>query len=114
SVIRTRQPGAERVEILIHNESHEATPVGDDVWVLGLPDIYTPDYRLQITWPEAGTVVRADPYAFLPTLGDLDIHLISEGRHERLWDVLGANVRSYETALGTVTGTSFAVWAPNA
>lgn len=114
SVIRTRQPGAERVEILIHNESREATPIGDDVWVLGLPDIYTPDYRLQITWPEAGTVVIADPYAFLPTLGDLDIHLISEGRHERLWDVLGANVRTYETALGTVTGTSFAVWAPNA
>jgi 1,4-alpha-glucan branching enzyme len=114
SVIRTRQPGAELVEILIHNELRAATSVGDDVWVLALPDIYTPDYRLQITWPEAGTMVSADPYAFLPTLGNLDIHLVSEGRHERLWDVLGANVRSYETALGTVTGTAFAVWAPNA
>ena len=114
SVIRTRQLGATRVDILIHNESRPATPIGDDVWVLGLPDIYTPDYRLCIHWPDAEPVVTADPYAFLPTLGSLDLHLISEGRHERLWDVLGANVRSYETALGTVKGTSFAVWAPNA
>ena len=114
SVIRTRQLGAVRVDVLIHNEAREATPIGDDIWVLGLPDIYTPDYRLRITWPDAEPVVMADPYAFLPTLGSLDLHLISEGRHERLWDVLGANVRSYETALGTVKGTSFAVWAPNA
>ncbi len=83
-------------------------------WVLGLPDIYTPGYRLRIHWPDAEPVVTADPYAFLPTLGNLDLHLISEGRHERLWDVLGANVRSYDTVLGTVKGTSFAVWAPNA
>ena len=43
-------------------------------------------------------------------LGEIDLHLISEGRHEQLWDVLGAHVR---TSNG-VTGTSFAVWAPRA
>jgi 1,4-alpha-glucan branching enzyme len=43
-------------------------------------------------------------------LGEVDLHLIGEGRHERLWDVLGAHVRS----AGDVTGTAFAVWAPNA
>ena len=26
-----------------------------------------------------------DPYTFLPTVGALDLHLIAEGRHERLW-----------------------------
>ncbi|MGH8829367.1 MAG: 1,4-alpha-glucan branching protein GlgB, partial [Jiangellaceae bacterium] len=45
-----------------------------------------------------------------PTIGDIDLHLIGEGRHERLWDVLGAHVGQ----LAGVTGTSFAVWAPNA
>jgi 1,4-alpha-glucan branching enzyme len=55
-----------------------------------------------------------DPYRWLPTLGELDLHLLGEGRHERLWDVLGAHVRSYETPEGVVEGTSFAVWAPNA
>jgi 1,4-alpha-glucan branching enzyme len=52
-----------------------------------------------------------DPYRFLPTVGEVDLHLINEGRHEQLWDVLGAHVRHYE---GGVSGTSFAVWAPSA
>jgi 1,4-alpha-glucan branching enzyme len=43
-------------------------------------------------------------------LGEVDLHLIGEGRHERLWEVLGAHVRS----VGGATGTVFAVWAPNA
>ncbi|MFM8204843.1 MAG: 1,4-alpha-glucan branching protein GlgB [Actinomycetales bacterium] len=46
------------------------------------------------------------------TLGELDIHLISEGRHEKLWDALGANVIRNDS--GELIGTSFAVWAPNA
>jgi 1,4-alpha-glucan branching enzyme len=43
-------------------------------------------------------------------LGEVDLHLIGEGRHERLWEVLGAHVRN----VGGETGTVFAVWAPNA
>ncbi|MFJ9821464.1 1,4-alpha-glucan branching protein GlgB [Streptomyces sp. NPDC101151] len=38
--------------------------------------------------------------------GELDLHLIAEGRHEQLWRVLGAHPRA--------GGTSFAVWAPGA
>lgn len=45
-----------------------------------------------------------------PTLGELDLHLIAEGRHERLWEVLGAHTRT----LGDRTGTAFTLWAPNA
>ncbi len=51
-----------------------------------------------------------DPYRFLPTLGDLDLHLISEGRHRELWKRLGARVTEQQG----VTGVAFAVWAPNA
>ena len=54
-----------------------------------------------------------DPYRWLPTLGDMDLHLIGEGRHEKLWEVLGAHVRARHPG-GPVTGTAFAVWAPNA
>ena len=43
-------------------------------------------------------------------LGEVDLHLFGEGRHERLWDVLGAHVRTE----GKNSGTSFAVWAPHA
>jgi 1,4-alpha-glucan branching enzyme len=41
-------------------------------------------------------------------LGELDLHLIGEGRHERLWERLGAHV------LDDGGGVRFAVWAPNA
>ena len=39
-------------------------------------------------------------------LGELDLHLAGEGRHERIYERLGAHV--------TGDGVSFAVWAPNA
>ena len=51
-----------------------------------------------------------DPYRFPSPLGELDRHLIGEGSHQRLFDVLGARV----TRLDGVTGVHFAVWAPNA
>ena len=43
--------------------------------------------------------------------GELDLHLIGEGRHEELWKVLGAQVVDDPSGDG---GTSFRVWAPNA
>ena len=46
------------------------------------------------------------------TLGELDMYLITEGRHEKLWEVLGAHVK--RDSNGELIGTSFAVWAPNA
>ena len=51
-----------------------------------------------------------DPHRFPPTFGELDEHLFGEGRHERLWQKLGA----HELVLDGVAGTAFAVWAPNA
>jgi 1,4-alpha-glucan branching enzyme len=51
-----------------------------------------------------------DPYRFLPTIGELDLHLIGEGTHYRLWERLGARVIDHQE----VRGTAFAVWAPNA
>ena len=53
---------------------------------------------------------QEDPYAFAPTLGELDLHLIGEGTHAQLWRVLGARVIEHQG----VMGTAFAVWAPNA
>ena len=73
------------------------------------------DYRLAGALRRRASDTVDDPYRFLPTLGELDLHLIGEGRHERLWDVLGAHVAHATTPRrAPVTGTSFAVWAPNA
>ncbi|ROR72074.1 1,4-alpha-glucan branching protein GlgB [Bogoriella caseilytica] len=74
-----------------------------------------PVYQVEATYGEQ-TVLTEDAYRFWPTLGDLDLHLISEGRHERLWEALGARVLTHgEDAEGApVAGTAFTVWAPNA
>lgn len=51
-----------------------------------------------------------DPYAFGVLLGELDLHLLGEGRHMRLHHCLGA----HPMTIDGVAGTRFAVWAPNA
>ena len=45
-----------------------------------------------------------------PTLGDVDLHLFGEGRHERIYEKLGA----HPIRRAGVNGVSFAVWAPSA
>ncbi|HEY2602281.1 MAG TPA: 1,4-alpha-glucan branching protein GlgB, partial [Thermoleophilaceae bacterium] len=67
-------------------------------------------YRLAVDYGESGSFVIDDPYAFPPTIGELDLHLLGEGRHEELYEKLGAHVREHEG----VIGTAFAVWAPAA
>ena len=67
-------------------------------------------YRLEVDYGTAGTFTVDDPYAFTPTLGELDLHLIGEGRHEHIYEQLGAHVREHQG----VRGTAFAVWAPAA
>src|SRR5215216_2158706 len=47
---------------------------------------------------------------FEPLLGDIDLHLFGEGRHEEIYQKLGAHV----TKLGRTRGVAFAVWAPHA
>jgi len=66
-------------------------------------------YRLRI---ESGGRYRdvEDPYRFPSPLGELDLHLIAEGSHRRLYDKIGA----HPVRLGGVDGVHFAVWAPNA
>jgi 1,4-alpha-glucan branching enzyme len=68
------------------------------------------DYEVEVTYPDGVTVTIDDPYRHWPTLGELDVYLIGEGRHEQLWEVLGAHHRVHEG----VAGTAFAVWAPAA
>jgi 1,4-alpha-glucan branching enzyme len=67
-------------------------------------------YELEVSYPDGNTFTLHDPYAFPPTVGELDVHLAAEGRHEDIYARLGAHVRE----LDGVTGTSFAVWAPSA
>jgi len=59
---------------------------------------------------QAQSAVQLSRSEFAPTLGDIDLHLFGEGRHERAYEKLGAHVITHEGKLGV----AFAVWAPNA
>lgn len=67
-------------------------------------------YKLELDYGPGGSFTIDDPYSFLPTIGELDLHLMGEGRHEAMYERLGAHVREH----AGVTGTAFAVWAPAA
>jgi 1,4-alpha-glucan branching enzyme len=67
-------------------------------------------YVLRTSYDGAPDFVTDDAYRHGPSIGELDLHLIAEGRHEELWRVLGAHVRTMDGS----TGTAFSVWAPNA
>src|SRR4051794_13989999 len=84
------------------------------VWVALLDRDQVPDYRLGVDYGDGFEHRQDDPYRYLPTLGEMDLHLISEGRHEDLWKVLGSHVHTYDSPTGPITGTAFAVWAPSA
>ncbi|WP_324649816.1 1,4-alpha-glucan branching protein GlgB [Georgenia sp. H159] len=111
--IRALRPLADAVVLVTPDGRRPFEHETEGVWVTSVPGSQVPDYRIEVTYGHE-THLTDDPYRFLPTLGELDLHLIGEGRHEELWTVLGAHVRRYPSPLGEVNGTSFAVWAPNA
>lgn len=113
TVIRALRPDAVTVQARIGAKDYELEHIDGGLFGAVVPITDLADYRLLVTYGQ-DTHVVADGYRFLPTLGEMDLHLVVEGRHERLWEVLGAHVRSYDTPDGTVDGVSFAVWAPNA
>ncbi len=111
--VRTVHHLADAVSIVTVDATFPAVHERGGVWVAVLPGEEIPDYRVQVTYGEQTTLLD-DPYRFLPTVGEMDTYLISEGRHEQLWTVLGAHVTQYTGPMGDVAGVAFAVWAPNA
>ncbi len=119
--VRTLKPLASSVAVVVGDDHYPLTHEHAGIWVGALPrqgvgtaEGDVPDYRLAVAY-EGDPHVVDDPYRFLPSLGETDLHLVNEGRHENLWQVLGARVHHYDSVLGgTVSGTAFAVWAPAA
>ncbi len=163
--VRALRPLATKVTVVTSDgRRFPMRHVHEGVFEATLPDGGLPDYRLAVSYGSPGTgdgagadsqeTLTDDPYRHRPMLGEIDLHLISEGRHEQLWKVLGAHVQTLpgestapgntapgntaapasaaadgagatqrqpfgnndhaRPGFGPVTGTSFAVWAPNA
>ncbi len=112
-IIRAFRPEAESVEVVVGKKlpqpmtkTHAAGLF--EILLRDLTEI--PSYRFKVHQLDGQVVTIRDPYSFPPTLGELDLHLFAEGRHEAIYEKLGAHVRK----VGRVSGVSFAVWAPQA
>jgi 1,4-alpha-glucan branching enzyme len=111
-VVRAFRPAADRVVAHVEQGADvELKPIGDGLFEGVVEGAKLPlRYELEIAYPDGNTFTMRDPYSFEPTLGELDLHLAGEGRHEELYQRLGAHV----TEIDGTTGTAFAVWAPAA
>ncbi|MFD5587357.1 MULTISPECIES: 1,4-alpha-glucan branching enzyme [unclassified Streptomyces] len=108
-LFRALRPFARAVSVVVGRKRHPLASDGDGLFSAVLPLKKIPGYKLAVAYEDAEYVVE-DPYRFLPALGEFDLHLIREGRHEQLWQALGAHPMTHEG----VAGTRFTVWAPNA
>jgi 1,4-alpha-glucan branching enzyme len=111
--VRAYRPEAERVSVIVNGgdpvKLKRCHPAG--VFEGTVKDAELPlAYELEVAYPDGNAFVIQDPYRFPPTVGELDLHLAGEGRHEELYERLGAHV----TEIDGVAGTAFAVWAPAA
>ncbi|MEJ2122707.1 MAG: 1,4-alpha-glucan branching protein GlgB [Alphaproteobacteria bacterium] len=113
-VVRTYLPGA----ITVHVAGVDSSTVLTELTRRHDADFFTGPvgrlghrfaYRLHAAFAD-GVQVMEDPYRFPPILGDMDVHLIAEGKHLRLDEKLGARPMTVDG----VQGIGFAVWAPNA
>lgn len=126
--IRVLRPLAKTVTIITQDGEYEASHEYNGVFRAVVPAAgrdgahAVPDYRIRTAYEDGPAIVEDDPYRYLPTIGDMDTYLFGEGRHERLWEALGAHVMRFDDPMGgadgtpgeQVVGTAFAVWAPNA
>src|SRR6185437_4803689 len=110
TVIRALRPLADAVTAVLSTGAKVSLAhVGYGIWQ-GVSVLGPQPYLVEARYDDGSVWTADDPYRFTPTIGELDLHLIGEGRHERLWDALGAHYGEHEGA----SGTAFRVWAPNA
>jgi 1,4-alpha-glucan branching enzyme len=115
-VVRAFVPGAAEVKIIPTHEKNKPKLKLKRLDGSGLfegvthsaAEVYA--YDLVVTDSEGVTEQTRDPYSFLPTLGEMDLYLFGQGNELRIYDKLGAQLRTIDG----VAGTSFAVWAPHA
>ena len=111
-IVRAWRPGATSMRVLVDGgDPVEMERVREEgLFEAKLPSGDSDAYRLEAAYAGGDSHVYDDAYRFWPTLGELDLYLLGEGRHREMWRVLGAHVRDHQG----VRGVSFAVWAPNA
>lgn len=109
-VLRVYHPHATNISVKINNKWLPLKQSGDSALfeTLSKSAIKTP-YLLKV---EVGQhqFETYDPYTFVNTISDDDLHLFGEGNLKQAYKMLGAQCLTQQG----VAGVRFAVWAPNA
>ncbi len=115
-IIRVLEPDAENVSLFWEDQTEaDSTPL-KRIHTGGLFELKIPPrtelkpYRLKIIYKDGNKHIRHDPFYFSPQFTEFDQFLFGEGNHHKLYHKLGA----HPVTLDGVSGTLFAVWAPNA
>ncbi|MEQ8835054.1 MAG: 1,4-alpha-glucan branching protein GlgB [Miltoncostaeaceae bacterium] len=111
-VLRVFRPDAAAVRAMgADGVAHELEPAGEGLFTTVLTGVRAaPRLGLELDFPDGSSWRTHDPYRLAPSIGELDLHLVGEGTHRRLWDALGARPGTLDGA----QGTAFTVWAPSA
>jgi 1,4-alpha-glucan branching enzyme len=114
-VIRTFRPDAQEVHVELDGGSGERVPANrlhrEGFFQAVLPGMRRDaPYQLRITGYNGDELAIRDPYSYGTIMGEVDLHLFSEGNHHQIYERFGAHLRN----IGGVDGVYFAVWAPNA
>ncbi len=111
-----RRPGAQAVWITSADgeKAREMEELDHDMGLFGLEikakKEQFKDYRVRIQYSENDVIDIADPYSFDPVISDFDCYIFGEGKNYKIYEKLGAHIAT----INGVTGTRFAVWAPDA
>src|SRR5260370_958922 len=94
-VVRAFRPGASRIDLLVPGDAPRPMRPRDpaglfDVTVEGRVSIFP--YQFEIHYSDGESITTYDPYSFMPTLGDLDLHLWGEQQDDRAYDKLGSHM----------------------
>jgi 1,4-alpha-glucan branching enzyme len=113
--IRVFRPDAQAVEVVLDREPNKPIAAErsdqEGFFCATVPgaDRDVP-YHLRIVKLNGSEELTRDPYQYGPIMGDVDLHLFSEGQHWKIYEKFGAHLRTIDGA----TGVYLAVWAPNA
>jgi 1,4-alpha-glucan branching enzyme len=113
--IRVFRPDARSIEVVLDREPDKPIAAEridqEGFFCITIPGAQRDvPYRLRIVKPDGSEEFNRDAYQYGPILGDVDLHLFSEGQHWKIYEKFGAHLRT----IGDATGVYFAVWAPTA
>ncbi len=121
--IRAMRPNADRLTILWGESKtpfpasrldpaglFEALIPARAIGLTGNESLAPSAYRLRFRLADGAEYEAFDAYAFPPVLSEYDLYLIGEGTHYLKYEKVGA----HPGEIASISGVSFAVWAPNA